>query len=232
MLRKNKLFIVLFLCFFSSVPKAEENLLKDVDFSVVDILTNELESYKHIIGLDNDFKQKISDNDDTYKDVKTYFDNFYSNEDVPERKERLVLLASGLQYPLNMGIENSAEIYSDAHLIQLGIRQNKLKSYLASYSVALSRFLQKLAKQGDRRRQLGEHMISWKFDQNGKIIRSPIENLREDVQMLTYITTNTVLPTLDTMIIVDASKLATMALYALSAQGNISLGAYRKITEQ
>ena len=114
MMRMYLIFSILFVCFLSFSLRAEEKLLKDVEFSVAKILSDELESYDEIISLDKEFIQKIDENDDTYKNVKEYFehDSRYGAEQDLDRKERLIELASGFQYPLSIGIEENETGYS------------------------------------------------------------------------------------------------------------------------
>ena len=207
-------------------------VLKDTVFNIGGELRSQLNDYPSLVSED----LKITE------DETEYFSSFYGSAAKQEGQKgdmgnRILEYATKFAYPIKGGLKKedlSGETYvtyQDSFKIRLADRQKKEISYVASFSAALAEVLHGFITQGERRRQLGEHMITWKRDEEQHVIKSPIENLREDVQNLNYILSRGTMTSIDALILAEAAQLASQSVHNLSAQGNSSFAPIRKIQE-
>ena len=209
-------------------------VLEDTPFNLGEQLAEQLENYPSLIL--NDLEVEDVQNE-------SYFPFFYGPNAVHTGQQgeigtRVLDYARILAHPVKAGLKIETEAgggsyasYSDGSKVQLADRQVKEMSHIASFTTALGEVLSGLATQGERRQQLAEHMITWKRDVQGRIIRSPVENLREDVQNLNYMLSRGMMVSLDALILAETAQLASQSIYALISQGNSSFIPIRKLQE-
>lgn len=211
-------------------PLAAE-VLQDTTFNVGGTLEQQLDSYSDLWAQD----VHISDEE------TTYFALFYgpSAPHAGQRGDignRTLVHASKVGYPIKAGLKDDHNekypVYPDNFRVRLVRRQGKQLSYVASFTAALAEVLYDfMLRGGERRQQLGEHMITWKRDKKEQIKLSPVENLREDVQNLNYMLSRGMMSSWDALILAETAELATKSLYALIQQGNASFIPIRQIQE-
>lgn len=214
-------------------PLAAGEALRDTPFNVGLALEQELESYSDLLAED----ATISDSDEE----TTYFALFYGPlaPHAGQRGDigkRTLIHATKVGYPIKAGLKDETNtkypVYPDDLRVRLVRRQGKQLSYMASFTAALAEVLYDfMLRGGERRWQLGEHMITWKRSKKERIKPSPVENLREDVQNLNYMLSRGMMSSWDALILAETAELATKSLYALIQQGNASFLPIRQIQE-